>query len=130
MYTARKEFVVVIATVVFSNCMSVQNFERYRPQTLTSGPVTRPQLQDVPAPVHGSDRVLLDAFNAVIVVDDVSQVDPQNANADAVGLVRRPYVTGAFRCLRKCRAAASEAAGFSAQPESALPRYHQLLSTQ
>ena len=89
MYTARKEFVVVIATVVFSNCISVQNFERYRPQTLTSGPVTRPQLQDVPAPVHGSDRVLLDAFNAVIVVDDVSQVDPQNANADAVGLVRR-----------------------------------------
>ena len=51
--------------------------------------MTRPQLQDAPPPVQGSDRVLLDALDAVIVVDDVSQVDPQNANADAVGLVRQ-----------------------------------------
>ncbi|MDG1897055.1 MAG: hypothetical protein P8J37_19290 [Fuerstiella sp.] len=89
MLPRRLEFAALMAAIVFCNCASAQNFERYRPQTLPPGPITRPHLQAAPAPVQGSDRVLLDALDAVIVVDDVSRVEPQEANADAVGLVRR-----------------------------------------
>ena len=89
MLPRRLEFAALIAAIVFCNCASAQNYERYRPQTLPPGPITRPHLQDAPSPVQGSDRVLLDALDAVIVVDDVSQVDPQHINADAVGLIRR-----------------------------------------
>ncbi len=52
MLSIRMNFIGLIAAVLFSNCVSAQNFERYRPQTLTPEPITRPDLQDAPPPVQ------------------------------------------------------------------------------
>ena len=64
-----------------------QDFERYLPQPF-EGPVVRPSLpQPEPVEVSGSDAILVDRLDAVIVLDEASKVDPDNPFADAEGII-------------------------------------------
>ena len=65
---------------------SAQDFERYRPMTIPNSPppISAPKTE-LP-PVEGSDRVLVDSLNAVIVLDDEDKVDADNAYDDAKGI--------------------------------------------
>ncbi|MEX1223517.1 MAG: ShlB/FhaC/HecB family hemolysin secretion/activation protein [Pirellulales bacterium] len=66
-----------------------QDFERYRPLPVEPPPFS-PNIPERPlAPATGSDEVLVDRLDAVIVWDHPDRVQPNEAFADAEGVVRR-----------------------------------------
>ncbi len=82
-----------------------QNYERYRPKTIELMPrPSKVTKGDLP-PIEGSDRVLVDSLDAVIVLDNPHKVDPENAYADAMGVIIDFDAAGSlvrsegFRCI-------------------------------
>ena len=76
----------VFALVVSGVATEAQDFERYRPKTipLSPPPPIAPQ-QELPA-AEGSDRVLVDSLDAVVVLDHEDKIDADNAFEDAEGI--------------------------------------------
>ncbi len=63
-----------------------QDFEHYRPKTIPTAPPPSIAPQQELPPVEGSDRVLVESLNAVIVLDDKSKVAADNAFEDLEGI--------------------------------------------
>ncbi len=69
---------------------TAQNFERYRPLPLEMMPQQPPSIpRDPVAAAEGSNEVLLERLDAVIVLDDPKAVDAEEPFADAVGVIHR-----------------------------------------
>ena len=77
-------FLLVLCSGSFS---VAQDFERYKPKSLSLSPPPTPQLRKVPIEGEGSDKVLVERLDAVKVVDSAEKVESQNSNADAKGVL-------------------------------------------
>lgn len=87
---------VAIASLGFSPRAEAQNFERYRPLPLEMMPYQPAPIPSDPVePAAGSDEVLIERLDAVIILDDPEAVDPEDAFADAAGVVFRATRGGA-----------------------------------
>ena len=78
---------LAVLLVLSAGVANAQDYDRYRPHTVSPSPA--PQVvpkNDLP-PMDGSDRELVKSLDAVIVVDSAEKVEPKNAFKDAEGIV-------------------------------------------
>lgn len=74
------------ASAVMFGAAHAQDFQRYKPQTLPV-PQYQPAVPPKPvAPVEGSDTVLVDRWDAVLVLDEAAKVKPLDAYEELMGL--------------------------------------------
>ncbi len=78
--------VAICAALFVLQSTDAQDFERYRPKTIPLSPPPRSAPRQELAPVEGSDRVLVDSLDAVIVLDHQDKVDADNAHEDSIGI--------------------------------------------
>ena len=75
-----------IAVMLWISSASGQDYDRYKPRSVTPRPAPRSVAkEDLPA-VEGSDRVLVESLDAVIVLDHQDKVDPDDAHEESVGI--------------------------------------------
>lgn len=77
---------VVVASALWASYGAAQDFERYRPLTLPELPQQSRITPEELEPVEGSDRVLVESLDAVIVLDHAGKVQPNEAFPDAEGI--------------------------------------------
>jgi len=81
-------FAAVFLTILSCQIVSAQNFERYRPPTLPPvQPPPPPDIEPSLPPVTGSDKILLESLDAVVVLDDAGKVTPNDDRPDAEGIL-------------------------------------------
>lgn len=81
-------FFIAATAVVFigSELATAQDIRRYEPKTLPNSPA-RSQVPGAPAaPVGGSDEVLVERLDAVLVLDHSTKIEPQNTFEELEGL--------------------------------------------
>lgn len=82
--TIKSAFVIVV--ILGAELAAAQDIRRYEPKTLPDLPA-RSQVPALPvAPVEGSDEVLVERLDAVLVLDRSTKIEPQNAYEDLEGL--------------------------------------------
>ncbi|MCG8651901.1 MAG: ShlB/FhaC/HecB family hemolysin secretion/activation protein, partial [Pirellulales bacterium] len=80
------QFAAIAAIMMMAQTAVAQNYERYRPHTVTPRPAPRSVPKEELPTLDGSDRVLVDRLDAVIVLDSQDKVDPDNAFEDSEGI--------------------------------------------
>ncbi|MCE9608251.1 MAG: ShlB/FhaC/HecB family hemolysin secretion/activation protein [Planctomycetia bacterium] len=76
----------LVAPVAILNPLFAQDFQRYRPQTLPA-PQYQPSIPEKPVePAAGSDAVLVERWDAVLVLDRPEKVRPLDDFADLTGV--------------------------------------------
>ncbi len=76
-----------VASLLMGSIAMAQDFQRYRPQPLPIAPPSAPDLEGPLPPVTGSDKVLLSALEAIVVLDRADKVVTEGTHTDAVGVM-------------------------------------------
>lgn len=82
--------------ILSTDGLMAQDFERYRPKTIPVAPAPTVSPQEELPPVEGSDRVLVDSLDAVIVLDHRDKVDANDAFDDYEGIHYRFDASGSL----------------------------------
>jgi hemolysin activation/secretion protein len=83
----RASVLFFVATFLLVKPAPGQDYERYRPKTIPFIPPPFSESKEELPPVEGSDRVLVDSLDAVIILDNADKVQPDNAFEDAEGIL-------------------------------------------
>lgn len=79
----------IFAFGLMTLCLSsanAQDYQRYKPKAFSTNPGSQRLPEPPKLPSGGSDTVIVDSLNAIIVLDDKSKVDPEDAFAEARGV--------------------------------------------
>lgn len=76
----------VFAAALLVEVAGAQDYDRYRPRTVRPQPAPRSIVKEELPAVEGSDRVLVEALDAVMVLDHQDKVDADNAFEELEGV--------------------------------------------
>ena len=66
--------------------VNAQDYQRYKPKAFSTNPGSQRLPEPPDLPTGGSDTVIVDSLNAIIVLDSKSKVDPDDSFDDASGI--------------------------------------------
>lgn len=87
-WSVNRFLMTVTITLLSCHLVQAQNYDRYKPPTLPpAGPTPSPNIEESLPPVAGSDKILLESLDAVVVFDDGEKVSATDDRPDAEGLL-------------------------------------------